>query len=141
MRTRAHMGVMLAAAAALAGVEALGAQRMVLPALNIPSLALGSGNSKAGKHRNSGSGSPRPNDTTFWDLSGKGRGGMHATQAKEAAKRVARWQAGSDLEWQKRMRWNETVYPRVLEHQARQRAAARRPGRPVRPHRSGGQWP
>jgi hypothetical protein len=111
MRSRGHMGIMLAAAAAaLAGVEGLGAQRMALPVPNIPSLGGGGSRGKPGKNRNSGRGSRAY------------RGGsMTAHCGHKQAAKYARQGAGINVHYHERMRWNAEVYPRVLELQRKQR--------------------
>ena len=118
MRTKSHVLAMLATAAAtLSSARFLGAEQMKLPALEIPSLSVGGARAKPGKHRRSGmvpGAGPKNRTTSHRD---------HGL--KMAAKRLARGQAGDDREWRKRMAWNETVYPRVLELQRQQRERSR----------------
>jgi hypothetical protein len=117
MRSRSHMGAMLALAALTAGAEvsALGAQRMLMPVPIIPQLASGGTPKKPGKHRNSGTGTkPRQRPNKFKSHCG----------AKQAASYAKQGQ-GINVHFERRIRWNETVYPRVLKHQALQRARAR----------------
>lgn len=114
MRSRQNMIPMLAAAAmaSLAGPAFLGAQAK-LPVPVIPDLSSSAGKNGR-KHRNSGAGSKRPK----W---GNNAGARPHCGAKQAAK-YARQGHGINYHFEQRMRWNDTVYPRVLEHQARQRA-------------------
>ena len=111
MRSRSHMGAILAMAALTAGAEvsALGAQRMALPVPVIPQLVSGGGRKKPGKHRNSGTGSKRA------------RSSQRAHCGAKQAANYAKQGQGINFHFDQRMRWNATVYPRVLARQAAQR--------------------
>jgi len=115
MRGRPHSALLAAAMLqAMASPRFHGAVEK-LPIPVIPEIALGGSNAKPGKHRSSGTGSKR------FGKGGNnaGRGTAHCG-AKQAAK-YAKQGAGINVHFNARMRWNETVYPRVLELQAKQR--------------------
>lgn len=69
-----------------------------------------------GKHAKSGKSSP-----IYRGGNNAGHGKAHCG-AKQAA-RYAKQGAGINVHFEARMRWNEAVYPRVLELQARARRA------------------
>jgi hypothetical protein len=71
---------------------------------------------KPGKHRCGGKTSPQPNYTTDWR--------KHGTQAKEAARRVARGQHGDDRNWQQRKAWLERNAHVIAKREADQMRAA-----------------
>lgn len=114
-----RMSLAVALASVLAsgrgGVEVL--KDMMTPRFDIAH----GGNSlaNAGKHRNSGRGSPRPK---YGNNAGHGTAHCGAKQCLKYAKQNL-W-ADINQHYEARMRWNETVYPRVLELQAKQRLQA-----------------
>lgn len=69
---------------------------------------------KSGKHRNSGKTSPRPNSQQDW-RSAAGHG--------EAARRLARGEAGNDRNWQERKAWLERNAHVIAKREAQQARA------------------
>lgn len=69
------------------------------------------------KHRNSGTTSPRPN---YCNNAGTGK--PHCG-AQEAARFLARGQAGDDSEWRKRVAWNERNAHVIAKREAQQAKA------------------
>lgn len=97
MRTRGHMLAMLAAA--MSAHTPLSAQKRIERPLAFDPLAM----------------LRRP------PRKERQRSGAGAHSSGRQAERYARQGAGINVHFEKRMRWNAEVYPRVLEHQAKQR--------------------